>query len=972
MTADEGADDGSIAIVGMSARLPGAPDIWRFWDNLRTGQEAVRRLTRAELEAAGVGPDQFDDPDYVPCTAPLDGYSTFDAELFGFSPGDAAILDPQHRLFLEASFAALQGGGFAPLDPELLTGVFAGAGTPHYLLMAHADGTLRRIGRDAVITACDKDFLATRTAYKLGLDGPAVSVQTACSSSLVAVHLARQSLLLGECDLALAGGVSIRLPNHAGYRRVAGGIHAHDGRCRPYDAAASGTVHGSGVGVVVLRRLADAIESGDDVWAVIRGSAVTNDGRHRAGYTAPSVLGQYRAICTALEVAGVGPESVGYVEGHGTATALGDPIEVEALSKALGDRPDPCLLGSVKGNIGHLGPAAGIAGLIKVALSMRHHQLPPSINFTEPNPELLLASRPVRIASALSAWAPGAAGVLRAGVSSFGMGGTNAHVVLEEHRRAPSQPTGASQELLVLSAASAPALADARRRMADHLRTSDQPLGDIAATLRAGHSRLRFRSAVTARSAAEAADRFEAEAEAAGRQAADSDVVFVLPGQDAQRPGMLASLYSADAMARAAIDGFLAVTDHEAQAADVRGALLDPSFDPEVCARTEIAQPSVFIASVVCAARLMAAGLNPDHLVGHSVGEFAAAALAQVWSPEQALRAVLARGRAMASAPAGAMIAVRAREADVADLMARAGVEVAARNSPGMFAVSGSPESVAVAEELLDRARVAHCRMRTSRAFHHPMMACAEAELADMLAALPASRPTTSLISTVTGRPLDGQPVPVSHWLAQLVQPVEFASALRAIPGARRRVFVEIGPSRHLGVHVRAQAQPADAVLATASAAGITAESVQQVLAMAWSAGAEVRWPSRRRCVTLPDYPFQRRRYWLDGDMAADPAAPPGRATPPDRGADRVSPLAAVLAIWHELLGYADIDADDDFFSLGGHSLLGLTLCQRLREFSDAPEMNWLYRHPTPRTQAEALFPRDQADLPRDPSELPR
>lgn len=960
--ADDG-DDGAIAIVGMSARVPAAADIWQFWDNLRTGSEAVRRLTVTELEAAGIERHQFDDPSYVPFTAPLDGYDTFDAELFCLSPADAAMLDPQHRLLLQACFDALQCAGFPTLEPDLLTSVFAGAGTPHYLLMAHAEGALGRLGRDAVVTACDKDFLATRVAYQLGLDGPAMSVQTACSSSLVAVHLARQSLLLGECDLALAGGVSVRLPHYAGYRRVVGGIHAGDGHCRPYDVAANGTVHGSGVGVVVLRRLADAIEAGDDIWAVIKGSAVTNDGHRRAGYTAPGELGQYRAIATALEVGGVDPASISYVEGHGTATPIGDPIEVAALARALGHRDDHCLLGSVKGNIGHLGPAAGVVGLIKVALSMRHRQLPPSINFTAPNPELRLESRPIRVVTELQAWQPPDTAVRRAGVSSFGMGGTNAHVVVEEHRRARAQPdsTGSTgPELLVLSAASAQALAQLRHRMADHLRGCVHRLEDVAATLRASRSQLPVRCCVIAGSMLEAADRFGAVR--AADQASDSDVVFVLPGQGSQRPGMLAELYADDSVARAAVDALLAVTDEEPEGADIKAALLDAGSSPRLAARTEIAQPAVFITSVVCARRLMRAGLTPAYLIGHSVGEFAAAALAQVWPAESALRAVLARGRAMAKAPLGAMLAIRASEADVADLMARAGVRVAARNSAAALVASGPTETVAAAERLLDQAGIAYRRLRTSHAFHHPLMRCAQAELADALGGLPAAPPALALISTVTGKRLATEPVPPAHWLTQLTEPVLFGAAIAAVPAVRRRIFVETGPGRDLGAHIRDTAGPADLVLTSGTACGVTAESMQRVIGRAWSAGASVAWPAGRRCVTLPSYPFQRQRYWLGGSASAPPRHP---ATSPDEPDPDASPLDVVLRIWHDLLGYEDIDPDDDFFSLGGHSLLGLALCEKLREFSDAPRVRWLHAHPTPRAQAEVIFSDHASEISR-------
>jgi amino acid adenylation domain-containing protein len=498
-----------IAIVGMAGRFPGAPDIERLWENLTLGVESVTFFQREELEAAGVDPALLDNPAYVPARAAVDGAELFDAELFGYSPREAEVMDPQHRLLLECAWEALEHAGYDPRRYDGLVGVYAGAGPNTYLLFNLATNreVLASVGHFQAQLGNGNDFLATRLSYKLGLRGPSLTVQTACSTSLVAVHLAVQSLLNGECDLALAGGVRILLPRPAGYLYLTDGILSPDGHCRPFDAAARGTIDGEGAGLVVLKRLADALEDGDHIHAVILGTAINNDGALRVGYTAPGVEGRSTVVAMAQAVAAVHPETIGFIEGHGTATPLGDPVEVDALRQvfeASTSRKGFCALGSVKGNVGHLDAAAGVTSLIKAALALERGVIPPTAQFERPNPQLGLDDSPFFVNTAPLPW-PSGAEPRRAGVSSFGMGGTNAHAILEEAPPVPAGSPSGPWQLLVLSAATAPALEEMTDRLADHLaRHSGLDLADVAFTLQVGRQELAHRRMLLCRNVAEA------------------------------------------------------------------------------------------------------------------------------------------------------------------------------------------------------------------------------------------------------------------------------------------------------------------------------------------------------------------------------------------------------------------------------------------------------------------------------------
>ncbi|HEX6198760.1 MAG TPA: type I polyketide synthase, partial [Thermoanaerobaculia bacterium] len=692
-----------IAVVGMAGRFPGAEDLEAFWRLLEEGRTGIRPLSDDDLRRSGVPEGQWSAPGYVRAKGVLEGADAFDAAFFDVSPREAQITDPQHRAFLEAAWVALEHAGYDPRRTGGRVGVFAGAGMNSYLfnLLAHPD-LIEAVGAYQAAIANKHDSLPTRVSYKLGLEGPSVNVQTACSTSLVAVHVACRSLLDGECEMALAGGVSISGTPTAGYLYRPGGIASPDGRCRAFDADARGIVPGEGVGVVVLKRLERALADGDTVHAVIRGTAINNDGADKMGFTAPSPAGQAGAIAAARRAAGVAPASISYVEAHGTGTELGDPIEIAALAQAFraddGSLPPPgsCAIGSVKTNIGHLDAAAGVAGLIKTVLALERRRLPPSLHFRRPNPQIGLERTPFRVQAEAADW-PADGGPRRAGVSSFGIGGTNAHAVLEE--APPQPPSGPSRDwqLLVVSAKSETALEEATRRLAGHLREHpEQPLADVAWTLQAGRRPWGLRRAVVCRDPEEGAALLEGAvprrllAGSPGNAPAPA-TVFLFPGQGAQHPGMAAAVYRQEAVFREHLDRAAELLAPEL-GLDLRSVLFPQGEvggepDPEAEARlqeTGLAQPALFAVEHALARLWQSWGLAPEAMLGHSVGELVAACLAGVLSFPDALAAIAARGRLMGAMPPGAMLAVALPEGEVLPLLGEVGggLGVAAVNGP--------------------------------------------------------------------------------------------------------------------------------------------------------------------------------------------------------------------------------------------------------------------------------------------------
>ncbi len=884
-----------IAIVGMAGRFPGAPDLARFWENLAAGVESIAVFGEAELRAAGVPPELLADPAYVRSRALVEGAELFDAALFGFSPREAEVLDPQHRLLLECAWEALERAGYDPARYAGPVGVFAGAGMNSYLLhnLLPSAELARTVGAYQGMLASGGDFLATRVSYKLGLRGPSLTVQTACSTSLVAVHLAVQSLLLGECDMALAGGVRISVPQAAGYLYQPGGILSPDGHCRPFDAAAQGTVDGDGVGVVVLKRLADARAEGDRVLAVILGSAVNNDGDLKIGFTAPSAEGQAEVVAMAQALAGVDQETITYLEAHGTGTPLGDPIEVAALRRAFpAGRSGFCALGSVKGNIGHLDAAAGVAALIKTVLALQHRQIPPSLHFAHPNPQLDLAGSPFYVNARLAEW-PAAGAPRRAGVSSFGIGGTNAHLVLEE---APAPPPAGGparpSQLLLLSAATASALEAATANLVDHLRHRPaDDLADVAYTLQVGRRVLPHRRMVVCRDVGDAVAALGAldpkRVLTRVQERVSRGVAFLFPGQGGQHPGMAAELYRAEPSFRRRIDlscellrphlGF-----------DLR-PLLFPApgapagDDAERLRQTAVAQPALFVVEHALAGLWMEWGIVPEAMLGHSIGEYVAACLAGVFPLEDALRLVAARGRLMQELPTGAMLSVALGEAEVRGLLAD-GLALAAVNAPALCVVSGAAAAVEDLAARLEARGVRHRRLQTSHAFHSPAMEPAMARFAASFAGIRLSPPALPFLSNLTGtwiRPEEA--VDPEYWTRHLRHTVRFAENLEVLFRKPATVLLEVGPGRALGSlarqhPARSTGQGVLASLPPAPEAGDDLAHLLRTLGQLWLAGVEVSWDAfhaggRRRRVELPAYPFERRRYWVEPAPAAAAAA---------------------------------------------------------------------------------------------------
>ncbi len=878
-----------IAVIGMAGRFPGAKDLEQFWQNLCDGVESIKFFTDEELLAKGCDAKLLDDPNYVKAEAVLDDVEMFDASFFGFTPREASLLDPQHRLFLEHAWHALENAGYAAGDGKRRTGVYAGESINSYLIsnLYPNRELMESAGGFQVILSNDRDYLATHIAYKLNLTGPALSVQTACSTSLVAVHLACQGLLNRECDMALAGGVSVGVPHGQGAFHQEGGIISPDGHCRAFDARAQGTVKGNGVGVVVLKRLADALRDGDTIHAVIKGTAINNDGSLKVGFAAPSVEGQAGVIEEALALAEVEPESITYVETHGTGTSLGDPIEVAALTQAFRTQTDAknyCAIGAVKTNIGHTDAAAGVAGLIKTVLALEHKQLPPSLNFAQPNPNIEFAESPFFVNGKLTEWQTNGT-VRRAGVSSFGIGGTNAHVVVEEAPRVePGSDSARPFQLLILSTKTATALEAARVNLAGHLkRNAGINLADVAFTLQTGRKNFAHRLALVCHNAEEAVVALEAgDARQLHMDVQESTqnrpVVFMFTGQGAQYAQMARELYETEASFREDVDHCCKILEPHLQL-DLR-AVLYPSAEraaeaSEQLKQTQLTQAALFVVEYALAQLWMRWGVRPAALIGHSIGEYVAACLAGVFTLEDALKVVAERGRLMQQAPHGAMLAVPLSEKEILPLL-NGELSLAAVNAPSLCVVSGTVESIERLERSLAEKELVCRRLHTSHALHSAMMEQLRPAFAAKVKDVKTSPPQIPLVSSLTGTWMTAEDVSnPGYWARQLRETVRFADALNNILAEPETVLLEIGPGQTLSALAKQQGTGAETRVVLSSLRHPQDNQsdvayILRTLARLWTAGVEIDWPAlhagepQHRRIPLPSYPFERQRYWID------------------------------------------------------------------------------------------------------------
>ncbi len=870
-----------VAIVGLRGRFPRARDLSQLWRNLCDGVEAVSFFSDEELRRRGVDATLLNDPNYVKAGYVLEDLEWFDAAFFGYSPREAEVMDPQQRLFLECAWEALEDAGYDPRRYPKAVGVFAGVSMSWYWMNLFSNPDLLAVqGTYQAMIGNDKDFLPTRVSYKLNLRGPSLNVQSACSTSLVAVHLACQSLLNGECDMALAGGVSASAQQGTGYAYTEGGIFSPDGHCRAFDAQARGTVAGSGLAVVVLKRLADAIADGDTIRAVIKGSAVNNDGSFKVGYSAPSVEGQANVIAEAQAVAGVSPETVTYVETHGTGTEVGDPIEIEALTAAWRQRTARkgfCALGAVKTNLGHLDAAAGVTGLVKAVLALQAGKIPPTLHFERPNPQIDLENSPFYVNDRLIDWV--SEGPRRAGVSAFGLGGTNVHVVLEE--APPREPSGPSRPLQLLVLSTRTNLEAATDGLADFLRRdAATPLADVAYTLQMGRAQLDHRRVLVCRDREDALRALEARdpqrlltlvQEPVGRR-----VVFLFPGGGAQYADMGLELYREEPVFREEVDRCLEIL------APHLGLDLKPYLYPSLVAaapggalsRTSTALPALFVTEIALAKLWMSWGVRPQALIGHSLGEYAAAYLAGVMSLEDALALVALRGRLFETLLEGAMLSVPLPEEEVLPLLDER-LSIAAINDVTQCVVSGPVEEIARLErELAARGLEVH-KLHIEVAAHSSLVEPILEEFGAFLKTLRLQAPGIPFVSDVTGTWIrDEEATDPGYWVRQLRHTVRFAAGLDTLLDVPGQVFLEMGPGRILSSFVRRHPRKlaGHEVFTTLRHINDSVSDLEftfNLLGRLWLIGQEIDWAGfyareRRHRVPLPTYPFDRQRYWVE------------------------------------------------------------------------------------------------------------
>lgn len=957
----------AIAIIGMAGRFPGANNVDEFWQNLQKGVESITWFNDEDLLDSGLEPGLLGNPKYVRVHGILEDIEMFDASFFNMSPKEAALTDPQHRLFLECAWEALESAGYDSETYHGRIGVYAGAGLSSYLirnLVCNRD-LFKSLSNFEIAIGNNVDAVPMRVSYKLNLKGPSVSVNSTCSTSLVAIHIASRNLLDRQCDMVLAGGVFIRLPQKEGYLYQEGMIYSPDGRCRAFDARAAGTISGNGVGIVVLKRLQDAAADGDCIHAIIKGSAVSNDGAVKAGYTAPGVDGQAEAIAEAISLAGVDSDTISYIETHGTGTELGDPIEIAALTRAFrASTPDPrnlknnsCALGSLKPNVGHLNQAAGVGGLIKTVLALKYKLLPPSLHFDKPNPRIDFANNPFFVNTVLRKWQTNGA-PRRAGINSFGVGGTNAHVVLEE---TPGQePSGKSGpwQLLVLSSKTSTALETAAANLARHLKQHPGiNLADVAYTLQVGRRTFDYRRMLVCQQTDDAVSILERPGWKQGftscKEADVPPVVFMFPGQGAQYVNMARQLYEVEPTFQKQVD-ICAEILKPGLGLDLRHILYPTGAEAEGAAeqlqQTAITQPALFVIEYALAKLWMEWGVHPHSIVGHSIGEYTAACLADVFSLEDGLLLVAARGQMMQEMPRGKMLAVSLSPREVTPLLSKE-LSLSVNNTPSECVVSGKEEAVEAFREQLNETGV-ECRLlHTSHAFHSQMMDPIIAPFTGRIKQVNLKPPKIPFLSNTSGTWITaGEATDPHYWARHLRQTVRFADNLKQLVKEPRQILLEVGPGRTLSLLAKQHAdkKPEQVTLTSVSHPQENPSDLKfflTALGRLWLAGVKVDWPGfhrheRRYRLPLPTYPFERQRCWIDppeqqpGSGSVSPPSPLTINEPFPPPSPNVSPDDAprnlnerkIAEVWQEVLGIERVGIHDNFFDLGGNSLIAVRL----------------------------------------------
>ena len=885
-------DDLGIAIIAMSGRFPKSKDLHQFWQNLKDGVESICFFSEQELLESGVKAELLNNPNYVKARAMMSDIDMFDASFFSYSRKEAECIDPQQRLFLECAWEAIEKGGYNPDTYEGLIGVYAGSGMNHYLLknLYPSLDYNNQLNSYQLMINSDKDFLATRVAYKLNLRGPAINVQTACSTSLVAVHMACQSLLNGECDLALAGGVSIQLPQKSGHLYREGMIFSPDGHCRTFDAKAKGTIPGDGVGIILIKRLNEAIADGDSIQAIIKGSSINNDGSLKVGYTAPSIEGQAAVISEAHAVAGVDPETISYIEAHGTGTELGDPVEIAALTQAFRystDKKGFCAIGSLKSNMGHLDAAAGVAGLIKTVLALKHKLLPPTLHFEQPNPKIDFVNSPLYVNTTLSEWKTN--GIpRRAGVSSFGIGGTNAHVILEEapepikKENSPERPV----HCLTLSAKTPEALEQLVSRYQNHLETHQElEIADICYTANTGRKHFKHRLATIASNQQELLDKIKAH-QATERVtgifsgaipgASIAPVAFLFTGQGSQYIDMGRQLYETQPTFQKILDQCNEIlTEYlEVPLLEVIYPKDTQKSTSNLLDQTTYTQPALFALEYALFKLWESWGVRPNVVMGHSVGEYIAATVAGVFSLEDGLKLITMRGKLMQQLPPGGeMVSVMASESQVTEIIKEysSQVTIAAVNGSESIVISGESAAITNICSEFEAVGVKTKQLQVSHAFHSPLMEPMLTEFEAVAKEISYNPPKTPIISNVTGGEVHDGMTSAEYWVNHVRQPVKFVQGMETLHKQGTEIFLEIGPKPVLLGMGRECLMGEKKVWLPSLRSG-KPDWLQMLhsLGELYIRGIKIDWLGFdqdyfRDKVKSPTYPWQRKRYWIEG-----------------------------------------------------------------------------------------------------------
>lgn len=1025
---DELAYSCDVAIIGMAGRFPGSKNINAYWQTLKEGIERISFFSDDELEVENMSAEDLGNPNFVKARAILEDIDLFDASFFNISARSAQWMDPQQRLFLECAWSALEDAGYDVSAYKGAISVYAGTSLNTYILSRLPYLASMEDAMDAFQLAIsnDKDHLATRVSYKLNLRGESLTVQTACSTSLVAVHLACQSLLSGQCDMALAGGVSIQVPQKTGYLYQDGMISSPDGHCRAFDDKARGTVRGNGLGIVVLKLLSEAIKDGDHIHAVIKGSAINNDGNLKVGYTAPSIEGQSSVIAKALAIAGIEADTINYVEAHGTGTPVGDPIEVEALTRAYRQRTDRkqyCALGAVKTNIGHLDAAAGVAGLIKASLALKHKHIPPTLHFERGNSAIDFANSPFYVANKLTEWEAGSA-PRRAAVSSFGIGGTNAHAILEEAPQRSESGKSRPWQILTLSAKSVQALNDKTAHLASHLEQNPQiNLADAIYTCNAGRQQFAYRRFVVARDRAEIIEGLNKFAQASQQSTKpvmrESRLAFLFPGQGAQTINMAKSLYESEPEFRKHVDSCARILK-ETFSADLLG-LLYPTEQKAAEAALKLAQPentlpALFAIEYALAQLWISFGAQPFAMIGHSYGEYVAACLAGVFSVEDGLKLAVARGRLMQRLDAGAMVAIRLSHAETEEFLNN-DLALAAINSERSTVVSGPVAEIEKLEARLAERQVGYRRLDVPFAYHSAMIEPIIADFTALLSKMKFEAPKLPYISSMTGNWIQAnEATDPAYWANQMRRTVRFGDGIETLIKAKCDLFLEVGPGQTLCALVKQRSGRGKdfqivASFDTASAASSGGAGIMKAFGQIWQAGAVIDWPSfyrneKRQRVALPTYPFERQRYWIEtrglqnsfmpagkleadqyaaGKIDAHPAMTAGDDSAVRHDVERARMSEAFIGprdeiesklatIWGDVLGLKGIGIHDSFFDLGGDSLMATQVYARVKQsVAPAASLQDVLAHQTIAEFAEvarAQSSSEQAAETRSPSPI--